>query len=211
MRFIDLSGQSFGCLRVIDRAPNKGGRTAWNCECRCGKNFVVMSCNVKKGHSCGCHRDSVNRKRLTTHGKRHTPEYKVWCDLIERCENPNNPRYRNYGDRGIKVSERWRESFQNFYEDMGPRPSAKHSIDRIDNDQDYKPDNCRWATNKQQSRNRTDSRLLTANGRTQNLKDWANELGCSHATIIARINRGWSVERAVTTPPDKRRGRKAVI
>lgn len=158
--------------------------------------------------SCGCRRGEANKKRLTTHGMRHTPEYKAWCDAISRCENPKDPRFEAYGSRGIYVCEEWRNSFQAFYEGVGNRPSKSHSIERVDNDKGYEPGNCRWATHREQSRNTTRTRLLSAGGQTQCLKDWADELGCAPHTITSRLERGWSVSEAVTAPPLKRNWRR---
>ncbi|HEY9737554.1 MAG TPA: hypothetical protein V6D06_14770 [Trichocoleus sp.] len=120
--------------------------------------------------------------------------------MKSRCHNPNNAAYDRYGGRGIVVCDRWRESFENFYADMGPRPSEQHSIDRINNDGNYEPGNCRWATDKQQSRNTRRNRLLTYNGETLFLDEWAERLSISKHTLQTRLWRGWSVEEAFETP-----------
>lgn len=133
-------------------------------------------------------------------GRSYTPEWRAWKAMHDRCSNPQHAAYARYGGRGIKVCKRW-GSFDNFLADMGPRPSDAHSLDRKNNDGDYKPSNCRWATSEEQNRNTRANRHFTANGRTQLLTDWAKELGTTRATLWLRIRYyGWSVEKACTTP-----------
>lgn len=123
-----------------------------------------------------------------------TPEYHIWRQMRQRCQNPNAAYYSFYGARGIKVCKRW-EDFSNFLEDMGKKPSPKHSLDRIDNSGDYEPGNVRWATRKEQAQNRRPGYLTTYNGRTQSLKDWAKELGVRPALLYERKMAGWPLER----------------
>lgn len=139
------------------------------------------------------------KKNRTTHGLRYSPEYNHWRHMKGRCYNPNNHKYKNYGGRGITVCERWHD-FLAFYEDMGPRPSKHHSIDRIDNDGDYCPENCRWATVITQSRNKRNVTSFTYNGKTMTVPEWAEHLGVRALSIHARLNRGWSVEEALGRP-----------
>lgn len=128
-----------------------------------------------------------------------SPEYRTWLHIKHRCLNPANKRWDRYGGRGITVCDRWKDSFENFLGDMGLRPSPDHQIERIDNDGDYTPENCTWATRADQARNRRRTRLVTWDGRTMCLKDWAAELGIRYRTLHARIvDYGWSVERAFT-------------
>ena len=127
-----------------------------------------------------------------------TRERKTWNDMIQRCRNPNSKDYKNYGGRGIKVCERWHE-FEGFYEDMGDKPDGM-SLDRIDNDGDYRPSNCRWATAKTQCRNRRGNRMLTYDGQTKCASAWAEVVGTTPSALHMRLVRGWSVERALTTP-----------
>lgn len=146
-----------------------------------------------------------------THGmaRRHkvVPEYGVWSGMRDRCENPANNRFHLYGARGISVCERWQQ-FEFFYEDMGPRPTAKHSIDRIDNDGNYQPGNCRWITMKEQANNTSANRLLTFNGVTLTLSQWSERLGINVGTLGHRTGRlGWSIERAFSEPVQQGRRR----
>ncbi len=136
-----------------------------------------------------------------THGLSGTRIYVLHRGMIDRCENPKATYYKDYGGRGIKVCKRWRESVEAFVADMGPRPSPKHTIDRIDNDGDYEPGNCRWATMRQQHRNTRKTIMVEWKGITKPLKDWEEELGFSDKTLYHRLHTfGWSVERAFTTP-----------
>lgn len=130
-----------------------------------------------------------------------TPEYMARTKMIMRCENPKDPKFPSYGGRGITVCRAWRESFAAFFRDMGPRPSASHSLDRVDNDGNYEPSNCRWATKTEQSRNRSNARLLTHDGATLGLAEWAEVTGITETAIRTRIDRkGWSVADALTRP-----------
>ncbi len=134
------------------------------------------------------------------------PSYYSWNNMRTRCHNEKAPEYSRYGGRVIKVCERW-SSFKNFLEDMGPKPSKKHSLDRIDNEGNYTPENCRWATVGEQSRNRRTNHMITFKGLTLCLKDWAAKTGMKHTTLSMRLTKyGWSVDKALTTPVRKRRG-----
>lgn len=152
----DLAGQKFGRLTALDRALGERG-SRWRCQCDCGETSVVRGILLLNGNtrSCGClskeSSAAVCRSRAT-HGGRDTPEYGVWWSMRQRCDNPANKAFANYGGRGIRVCERW-QSFENFRADMGMRPSDELSIDRIDNDGNYEPGNCRWATAKEQRAN----------------------------------------------------------
>jgi len=136
-------------------------------------------------------------KNCYKHGFSRLKEYKVWGGMIDRCENPKNPSYKNYGERGITVCGRWRNSFVLFYEDMGPRPSVKHSLDRIDNNGSYYPDNCRWATQTEQCNNTRYNVRITIKGRTETLSDWCRILNLNYGRVKMRLVRGWGKERAL--------------
>lgn len=137
--------------------------------------------------------------------KRHGPEYAAWASMIQRCTNPNSRAWSRYGGRGIKVCDRWRESFDAFVDDLGPRPGPYASIDRIDNEGHYEPDNCRWATEKQQQRNKRDNLRITVGDETLTLVEWSERTGIARTTISNRIYKGWDPAAAVTTPPEKKR------
>lgn len=163
-KLLDLTGRRFGRLHVITRADDIGpGNARWMCRCDCGNFIVVRSPHLSRGKtkSCGCFREEMHR----THGRSQEREYRSWCSMKSRCTNPNSPSYRRYGGRGIKVCERW-QSFENFYADMGQRPANK-SIDRINNDGNYEPGNCRWADRLTQNRNRVQYARRQFTGRIQ--------------------------------------------
>lgn len=134
------------------------------------------------------------------HGKYKTPEYQVWANMIHRCTNPNWPQWSRYGGRGISVCNEWRE-FTTFIAAMGPRPSDLHVLDRIDNDGNYEPGNCRWATRAESAMNRENTRWYTVDGETLHLFDWAKRSGIDYRTIYGRISNGWPIKDAVSVPP----------
>ena len=141
------------------------------------------------------------------HGMRNTPEWKAWRNMKTRCSNPNIEEYHRYGGRGIAVCDAWWGSFLAFYADMGTRPTSGHTLDRIDNDGDYEPENCRWITRKEQAQNRESNHRLTLDGVTRTLAEWANACGVKADTIGRRLRLGWSAEKALTTPVAGRRRR----
>lgn len=197
MRLIDITGQKFGRLLVLKYS---GG--LWHCQCDCGviKDIAGHELLSGKTKSCGCLKRERIIKRSTTHGKRKTSEYNIWSAMRNRCNNPNDKRYSSYGGRGVSVCQEWNESFEAFDRDMGPKPSPKHTLDRINNDGNYEPSNCRWATDEQQRNNRRSTVTLTLDDKTHNLTEWSKRTGFSSATIYGRLLRGWSDEKAITTP-----------
>lgn len=216
----DFAGRRFGRLVVVELLPYAGpgkGRL-WRCQCDCGNEHTASSGNLRKGHiaSCGClYRESIgNRSR--THGKRQSVEYRCWTHIKTRCCNPRSKSYPNYGGRGISVCPEWLSSFETFYSDMGPRPSGKDSIERIDNNGNYEPSNCRWATSQEQRANQRQRRItyritLTHNDETLPLPEWSERTGISIDSIRARLKMGWSVEDALTRPLRKDRRRAGSV
>ena len=200
--FIDLTRQTFGRWTVLYRTTNgANGQTRWYCRCSCGNVGIVAMGNLRNGmsRSCGCLAKEITSRIKKIHGMRHSPEWRIWSHMLERCRNPNCEKYYCYGGRGIKVCSRWLE-FVNFYADIGPRPSTKHTLERIDNNGDYCPDNCRWATWDEQRRNKRTNHLLTYNGETQPVVEWAKHAVVKYKTFKQRIADKWPIERALFTP-----------
>jgi len=206
-------GQRFGRLTVLRRgASSRSGDIRWWCECDCGKACVLVSSNglVRKGtSSCGCLRREVTAALLRTHGQVKTPEYRCWMHLRQRCENPNDKSYPDYGGRGIAVCDRW-QTFELFLEDMGPRPNAKHSIERLDVDGDYCPENCIWGDPVTQARNKTTSIWIEHEGKRLHLAEWADITGIQAATLRKRYHLGWSAEAILTTPAEAHNNRAQI-
>jgi hypothetical protein len=153
----NIVGKRFGRLVVLRAARRmKSGKVLWYCECNCGGSTITMTSNLTSGHtqSCGCFMREQTSRARKTHGASGSVEHRTWKHIKMRCYNPKDISYKNYGGRGIIMCERWRHSAENFIADMGPKPSPKHSIDRINNDGNYEPSNCRWATRKQQNNNK---------------------------------------------------------
>ena len=197
---LDLTGRVFGRLTVIEPAPDKKNKTRWICKCKCGETIAVYSNSLiqQNTRSCGClHIDTI-----TTHRGINLPEYRIWAAMKSRCYGKSNSRYNCYGGRGIKVCNRWLNSFENFFLDMGARPSQEYSIDRIDNNLDYSPDNCRWATAEMQSNNKRTVEILSIDGKSQSRAQWARQAGIASNTIKRRIENGLSVKDAITRPAD---------
>lgn len=162
----ELKGLAFGRLKVIELIGSKNKQLFWRCRCKCGKFKDVASRHLVNNLiiSCGCYKSQNAIKLKTKHGDnragKRTPEYRCWSHIKSRCYNPKVERYPHYGGRGITVCQRWLQSFENFLSDMGRRPSKHHSIDRIDNDGNYEPNNCRWATASEQQQNKHRSKPL---------------------------------------------------
>src|SRR5262245_34706055 len=198
----DLTGKRFGRLTVLSlagkrRSPCGKSELVWHCRCDCGTEKDVRGNTLRWGstQSCGC----LHRDQMTRHGRAETSEYFVWGSMLQRCYNPKHRQFRHYGGRGIRVCDRWGESFANFLAEMGKRPPGLQ-LDRIDNDRGYEPGNCRWATTTEQSRNRRSCRLLTLGDETMPLSAWAVRTGLPENTIRNRLRRGWSDERTLTEP-----------
>lgn len=204
---IDLTNQKFSRWTVIRKGKNAIKRPVnWVCKCICGIERSVSSQSLRNGSSksCGCLNKEVHRKmcidRNTTHALSKTPTYDTWINLKQRCYNPNAKKYKIYGHLGIRVCKRW-QKFENFFIDMGHRPSKKHTIDRINPRGHYEPGNCRWALHKVQQNNRGNNRLITFNGETKTLQQWSEHLKMPRKTLSSRLDRlGWPLERAMTEP-----------
>lgn len=195
-KVIDLTGQTFKRLTVLSFShKDKHGAIYWKCLCECGNFKTARGGHLKAENvkSCGCWRVD----RSTTHGMSRTPAHFSWIEMIKRCRNKNHKSFKYYGARGITVCDRWLK-FQNFFTDMGKRPKGM-SIERIDNDKGYSPDNCKWATRKEQMRNTRGNTHITYKGKTQLLIEWAEELDIEPHMLSTRLRRGWSVARALTT------------
>lgn len=207
----DITGQKFGRLTAIGGYDRSTGVTYWDFQCECGTVKSIPARSVKNGaiSSCGCLKSDVMKESKTSHGMARSPVYAVWGSMVSRCTNPNTPQWDDYGGRGIRVCDRWLK-FENFLADMGECPSGM-SIDRIDVNGNYEPGNCRWATPKEQSRNRRNTVFLTVNGRTQPLAEWAEEIGCGYDRLLRRKMGGWSDEDCILVPfpPVKNRVRGA--
>lgn len=187
--------------KIKDVDTRKHGKRCGEYRCVCGDTKVIPNCWVTSGRtkSCGC------RGAIKEHREKKT--YKTWEGMRSRCNNPNNARYHRYGGRGIKICERW-NVFRNFINDMGERPD-KMTLDRIDNDGDYGPENCRWATMREQYRTRGTSRNISAYGVTLPIHEWENNLEIGRGRVSYRLDKlGWGVEEALFTPPLARRKRK---
>lgn len=207
------SGDRFGRLTVLAEAPPDSHRARqYECRCDCGNKKTVAASRLRQGtvRSCGCLARETNQQlgriiglAKTNHGecagrrqgKKVSAEYNIWVLMIQRCYTPTNNVYHYYGGRGIQVCDRWRESFSAFLDDMGRKPSPRHSLDRKDNSLGYSPENCRWATRIEQGRNRRNNRLITINGETRTLSEWAELSGVDRSTIGRRLNHGWPSER----------------
>ena len=201
---IDLTGQKFGRLTVVGYSHTKNGNSYWHCVCECGNVTIVYGRDLKNGNtkSCGCLSREITRERVFKHGQRHSRLYHIWRDMKKRCCNPHSHDYQCYGGRGITVCDEWKTDFQAFYNwAMANGYREDLTIDRIDVNGGYNPLNCRWATMKEQCNNRTSNRLLTYNGLTITMAEWAQKANIPYRVVKDRINRcGWSVDRALTTP-----------
>lgn len=210
--FVNRTGLIYGRLTVLRyKGTNRFNKALWECRCECGKVIVTKGSHLANGEtqSCGCYmRDLASQRK--THGQSKTSLYSLWCQMIARCDDPRNKNYPQYGGRGISVCKSW-HLFVNFAADIGQRP-AKHTLDRINNNGGYwcgkceecieyrRPPNCRWATAIEQANNKRNNRMLTYQGETLALPQWARRLGVVPSRIAVRLHIGWSVERALSTP-----------
>jgi hypothetical protein len=199
MKRLNLTGK-FGRWTVISEAKTIEGQTWFECQCECGTKREVRG-SILKGRaslSCGCLQKDVMQKMKETHGKSYSQIHNAWCAIKTRCNNTKNPNYQRYGGRGIKVCKEWAESFEKFAADVGEPPSRKHSIERIDNQGNYEPGNCRWATKTEQARNRRTSHFIVINGEKHCLSEWLEIKGLNKSTFEGRIRRGWTEQDAIS-------------
>jgi len=226
-RIKNLVGCRFGRLTVNNFAGrNKRQLIQWSCTCDCGTtDIIATSTTLTGGHklSCGCLGREVTSKRSRTHGQKHSPEYQTWRSMKHRCYCVTAPGYTNYGGRGIIVCERWRNSFENFLADMGrrPQPASDYELDRINNDGNYEPGNCRWATRKQQANNRRQGRrgicrashVVVFEGQRMILADLARRFGIDYHLLHSRLSAGWNLQKSllncITPRPPVARDRRA--
>ena len=201
---IDITGRRYGMLVAVRETQQKKGTShVWECICDCGNTTYV-----RKGHlgygttkSCGCLKIKKTIERAKKHGKSESKAYAAHANMIQRCENPKSNGYKNYGGRGIKVCKRWHK-FELFYKDMGDPPTKNHTLDRINNEADYCPSNCQWATWSQQAKNKRSNNMLTCNGVTKCVTQWSKDLGITTASMYKRL-KTWPLEKALTKPARK--------
>lgn len=207
--FREIVGERFGMLLVFERTAlrNKHQCAMYRCRCDCGTEKLIVrgSLTNRLVTSCGCQQNKC--KHGGSRRGRRAPEYRTWESMLARCYKKDHHNYERYGARGISVCNEWQgdDGFANFLSDMGPQPTPEHSIDRINNDAGYSPDNCRWATPKEQARNRRSSVVLTHAGRTRCVSEWAEVLGVNVQSLFSRIGKGWSAERVLATPIRQKR------
>ncbi len=200
--FVDLSGKRFGKLSVARIVVERANIYQWECLCDCGKSILLKTKQLTgdNNKSCGCLKLEQLLSRSTKHGMARSKEYDTWISIKKRCLNPDNKDYKYYGERGITMCDRWQDSFQNFYEDMGDRPSKTHSIDRIDNNKGYYKENCKWSTKSEQCRNQRNNRIVIINGESVCLAEAAERYGIRTKTVYDRVKRGWDPMVALTKP-----------
>lgn len=202
--FVNLKGNRFGRLLVLSESSERRNGACWLCMCDCGNEFVASASSLRNGgtKSCGCLRretskmigETVNRR----HGKKGTRVYRIWAGMLNRCRNENAKDFARYGGSGVTVCKRW-DTFENFLADMG-EPDSGLTIERKENSKGYSKSNCVWATPTEQARNRKNNVILTFNGESLCISEWAERLGVNKCLISKRLARGWSIERTLGTP-----------
>jgi hypothetical protein len=219
-------GDRFNRLTIVERVPrpanSKRQAVYWECRCDCGNTVALYSHLLTSGHtkSCGCLYREGSRARALKHGRRHSPEYNSWANMLSRCTNVNNPVFAHYGGRGIAVCDEWRTSFEEFFADMGPKPTPAHSLERIDVDRNYEPTNCRWATRKEQNENKRNSLFLVFRGERLVIAQVAKQLDIDRTTLTRYMRRnGWpeltgeedSLKELIRRHHDLREAKKAKL
>lgn len=204
----NLTGRRFSRWTVLQFKNYRRGKTGrshgyWICQCNCGNIAEVRGSALLNGSSlsCGCLQKESTHTLFFQHGMSLDPTYRIWHGMIQRCYNANHQSFHHYGGRGIIVCQQWRDSFIDFLADIGNRPSPKHTLERVNNNGNYEPGNTVWAKRFEQHRNTRSNVWITHNGETLCLQDWANKLGRSPNLIKYRLKHGWSIEKALNTPP----------
>lgn len=203
----NMTGLQFGRLTVLSRADSdKHGNSRWLCACQCGTQTRVIGNVLRRGAtvSCGCFARDHAGEQGTTHGASHTPAYKAWHAMTQRCSNPSNHKWARYGGRGIKVCHQWRD-YAVFLRDMGERPRGM-TLDRRDNDGHYEPGNCRWATPLEQASNRGNNVLVNVAGELMTATAASLRLGTNRSTVSRRVRDGWAPDVAANTPLHQHQG-----
>ena len=192
MKFKDLTNQKFNRLTVLKLAPKHKNKIAWLCRCDCGKTIIVLASNLtnNRTRSCGCLKMEKLLQRSTIHNQRHTKIYEVWKTLKQRCFNPTNISYKNYGGRGITICEDWKNNFSSFYEwSMKNGYKEGLSIDRIDNNGNYCPENCRWTDRKTQANNTRTNHFITFRNQTKTIAEWSRHFNLPYSNIFAKLQK----------------------
>ena len=201
MALKDLINTRFSKLLVKERSSNlKDGTATWLCICDCGNQRIIAGTSLRAGRnkSCGCASPLFTTEKMKTHGKSRDRIYSIWVGMLIRCSEKSKGKTRkNYFLRGINVCDKWK-NFESFYEDMG-EPSLNYSIERINNNGNYEPGNCKWATSKEQGNNTSANKKIEFNGQIKNISQWAELLNIKPNTLTYRLKRGWSIERALST------------
>jgi hypothetical protein len=199
-------GDRYGRLTIVEETEKTDNQRKFLCLCDCGNKKEINLLRLRSGKtkSCGCYSVELAISRSTTHGQYGTPLYRVWNSMKQRCENPKTERYERYGGRGIKVCEEWLD-FNCFFEwSMDNGYAEGLTLDRIENNSDYEPSNCRWTTVVKQMNNRSTNHFLTYDNKTMTIADWGRETGINPAAINKRLRRGWAIEKALTKPLQER-------
>lgn len=203
-------GEQYGRWEIIAFCSYKNHHIRWLCRCKCGNEKPVLWDSLQRGlsTSCGCRLAEVTRERSTRHGHaprgKITQEYRAWQNMLNRCLSPTNTQYADYGGRGIVVCERWQE-FTNFALDMGKKPGRTFTLERTNNEGNYEPGNCKWATRKEQARNNRRNIRVTIDGISLVLKDHAERLGIKYGTVMSRLRYGWTIGDALSKPIRKKK------
>jgi hypothetical protein len=210
---IDISGRRFGFLvakHPIQRVPGTKKELYWLCRCDCGNEKKVPSRALFSGKSksCGCMSKALASESIKKHGQYKSREYGSWCAMKQRCLNPDSKHFRRYGERGIGICNQWIDSFEQFLADMGRRPKDT-TLERIDNNQGYFPENCMWASRRQQQNNTSRNRVISAFGESMTVTMWSRKIGIPLSCLVSRVHRGWDADRALTQPVQPRKKKAA--